>query len=206
MGVAVVSLVLALFALVMLRSSGEPALIGTEIDGRAAPNFSLIDQRGQTVSLGDFRGQVVVLTFIYTQCADVCPVIARNLQSAYEQLPEEQRENVALIAITLDPERDTPAALREFSERHGLADNSNWHALRGDPVALAPVWQAYGVYPGMNLATPMHAHDEGTPARGGGEGHTDAVFVIDPDGRQRVLMRAYIEPASVVHNIQALVD
>lgn len=202
--VAVGALVIALVALVMLRSSGAPALAGTELDGRPAPDFTLTDYRGQTVSLSDFRGKVVVLTFIYTECPDVCPVIARTLQTAYEQLPEERQDDVALIAITVDPGRDTPQALQEFSERHGLADNPNWYALRGDPTTLEQVWQAYGIYPGAMLATPTHG--AGTPETGGGQGHTDAIFVIDPDGRQRALLRAYFEPAAVAHNIEVLAD
>ena len=200
--VAVGALVVALFALVMLRSSGEPALAGTELDGRPAPGFTLTDYRGQTVSLSDFRGKVVVLTFVYTNCSDVCPVIARNLQTAYEQLPEERQDDVAIIAITVDPERDTPHALQVFSERHGLDDNPSWYALRGDPGTLEQVWQAYGIYPGAMLATPTHG--AGTPEASGGQGHTDAIFVIDPDGRQRALLRGYFEPAAVAHNIEAL--
>lgn len=204
--VAVSAAVIAALALVMLRSGGEPALAGTELDGRPAPDFTLTDYRGQAISLSDFRGKVVVLTFIYTQCPDVCPVIARNLQTAYEQLPAERQDDVALVAVTVDPERDTPRALEEFSERHGLDGNPSWYALRSDSAPLEPVWRAYGVYPGMNLATPVHTHSEGTFEPGGGEGHTDAVFVIDPDGRQRVLMRGYLEPASLVHNIEVLAD
>ena len=202
--VGVAAAIIAALALVLLRGSDAPALAGTELDGRPAPDFTLTDYRGQTVSLSDFRGKVVVLTFIYTACPDVCPVIARNLQTAYEQLPAERQDDVVLIAITVDPERDTPQALEEFSERNGLAENPSWYALRGDPAALEPVWQAYGIYPGAMLATP--AHGEGTPAAGGGQGHTDAIFVIDPDGRQRALLRGYFEPASVAHNIEVLAD
>ncbi len=196
----------ALVALIMLRGSSAPALAGTELDGRPAPNFTLTDYRGQPVSLSDFRGKVVVLTFIYTDCPDVCPVIARTLQTAYEQLPVETRDKVALVAITLDPGRDTPQALKEFSERHGLADNPNWFALRGDPMTLERVWQAYGIYPGTNLATPVDEHGPATPAAGGGEGHTDAIYMIDPEGLERVFLRAYLGPASVAYNIEVLAN
>lgn len=204
------SLVVALFALIMLRSSGEPALVGTDLDGKPAPDFSLTDYRGQTVSLSDLRGQAVVLTFIYTNCPDVCPVTARNLQTAYEQLPEEKRDDVALVAITVDPERDTSEALRTFSERHGLAENPSWYALHGDRATLEPVWQAYGVYPGRIPATLAHEHSGGKSPEAsessGGEGHTDAIYFIDPDGRERVLMRSYADPAALVYNLEVLTD
>jgi protein SCO1/2 len=207
--VAAGAAVIALLAFVMLRGSGPPALAGTELDGVPAPDFTLTDYRGETVTLSDFRGKVVILTFIYTNCPDVCPTIAHNLQTAYEQLPAERQDDVAMIAVTIDPEQDTPQALREFSERHGLGENASWYALRGDPATLERVWQAYGIYPGMRLATPAQEHRkhvEGTPTAGGGMGHTDAIFVIDPDGRQRVLMRSYLDPAAVAHNIEALAD
>ena len=210
LAIAVGSLVVALFALAMLRGSDAPTLAGTELDGRPATGFTLTDYRGQTVSLSDLRGKVVVLTFIFTNCPDVCPATARNLSVAFEQLPEEKRDRVALVAITVDPERDTPQALREFSERHGLAENPSWYALRGDPATLEQVWRAYGVYPGTVPATPAHEHSAGqaleTPAPGGGQGHTDAVYLIDSDGRQRVLMRSYTDPASLAHNIEVLTD
>lgn len=204
------SIVMALLAFFILPGRREPALAGTELDGRPAPEFILTDYRGETVSLSDLRGKVVVLTFIYTNCPDVCPVIAQNLRAAYEQLSEEKRDDVALVVITLDPERDTPEALRAFSERHGLAENPNWYALRGDSATLERVWHAYGVYPGTNSATPAHeqttARSLGSPVSGGGEGHTDAVYLIDPEGRERVLMRSYIGVDSLVHNLRVLAD
>lgn len=207
---AVGSILITLLSLFVLRDSGEPELIGTDLGGSPAPDFTLTDYRGQAIRLSDFRGKVVVLTFIYTSCPDVCPILARNLSAAYEQLSDENRDDVVLVAITVDPEQDTPEALRAFSAQHGLADNPAWYALRGDSANLERVWHAYGIYPGTDPATPAHEHSaEQSPeatAPGGGEGHTDAIYLIDPEGRERVLMRSSIDPDSLTYNLEILAN
>lgn len=191
-----------LFALRAI-GGGEAALIGTDLDKRPAPDFTLTDHRGETVRLSDFRGNAVVLTFIYTRCPDICPIVTENLRIAYETLPEETRDDVALLAVTLDPARDTRQALQAFTARHRLTDNPNWFALRGDPAVLAQVWRDYGVYPGTSPATPGSA-SASTP--GGGEGHTDAIYLIDPEGRQRVFMRSTATPQEIAANLTTLLD
>lgn len=196
-------LIAAMLLAVRVIGGGEPALIGTYLDRQPAPDFTLTDHRGQTVRLGDFRGKAVALAFIYTSCPDVCPLIAENFRVAYELLPAEARGNVALLAITLDPARDTQQALQEFTALHRLADNPSWFALRGDPETLQRVWQAYGVYPGTSPATPSAF---GTPTVGGGEGHTDAIYIIDPEGRERVFMRSGATPQEIAANLTALLD
>ena len=118
-------------------------------------------------------------------------------------LPENARDDVALLAVTLDPARDTPQALQEFSAIHGLADNPQWFALRGDPVTLAQVWRDYGIYPGTNHATPT---EHSTPIVGGGEGHTDGLYVIDRKGRERAFLRSSATPQEIAANLAALLD
>lgn len=213
---AVTSVVLALFAMLAIRGTGEAALVGTDLGKQPAPDFALTDQRGRTVSLSDFRGKAVVLTFIYTNCPDVCPTIARDLGTAYELLREETQDDVVLIAVTLDPTRDTQAALQEFSALHGLADNPNWYALRGEREVLEPVWQAYGIYAGEqpDPGTPHHDEassettrsDAGTPVSDYGQGHTDAIYVIDREGRQRVFLRSGTDPSALAANLETLVE
>lgn len=186
----------------------EPPVIGTTLDGRPAPDFTLTDHRGRPVRLSDLRGKAVVLTFIYTNCPDVCPLTAETLRSAHELLPARVRDRVALMAVSLDPTRDTPAALREFTTKHRLAGNPNWYALGGDPAALARVWAAYGVFPGTLAATPGAGASRGTrdgAIAGGGEGHTDATYLIDPQGRERVFVRSGVAPTALAENLEALV-
>ena len=191
----------AMLLAVRMVGGGEPALIGTDLGQTPAPDFTLTDHRGQTVRLSDFRGKGVVLTFVYTNCPDVCPITVENLRVAYELLSEEERDRVALVAVTLDPVRDTRAALQEFTAAHRLTDNPNWFALRGEPTALQRVWRDYGIYPGTTSATPA-----GTDAAmaGGGVGHTDGIYFIDREGRERVFMRSSATPREIAANLAAL--
>ena len=134
--------------LALAACSDEPELIGTDMEGQQAPPFTLLDHRGDVVRLSDFQGQAVALTFIFTNCPDVCPLIVNRMRLAYESLPEDVQENVALLAITVDPERDTPEVMREYSETRGVADIPTWHALTADRESLEPLWEAYFVAPG----------------------------------------------------------
>jgi protein SCO1/2 len=194
----------------VFRDEG-PTLVGTPLDGQLAPGFTLTDQRGQTIGLHDLHGKAIVLSFIYTNCPDVCPLTAEKLRVAYEGLPESERDRVAFLAVTVDPDRDTAAALQSFSQAHLLADNPSWHALLGDPTALQSVWQAYGIDPGAIIGASGHEHvAEGggaTDAPGSDAGqlaHTDALYVIDPNGRERVLMHSDLDPNDLTANLRAM--
>ena len=211
---AAVTVVLAAVAAWVGMRHTDAALVGTSLEGEQAPDFTLTDQRGEVVSLSDFRGRAVVLTFIYTSCPDVCPLTAENLRVATEDLPDDLRDRVALLAVTVDPDRDTESALQAFSREHGLDRNPNWHALRGDRDTLQPIWRTYGIDPGSMLSVPMHdgasgsgaATATGDDAVSGTLGHTDAIFVIDPDGREQVLMRSALDPADLTANLRAILS
>jgi protein SCO1/2 len=202
--VAVAVLIVAVLAGRQFREE-EPTLIGTELTGEAAPDFRLTDHRGETVQLSDFRGKAVALTFIFTNCTDVCLLTALNMGAAYDLLPEDRRDEVAFLAITVDPARDTQDVLQAFSEKFGLAENPSWFALWGDGASLVPVWENYGVNPGTESATPdAHEGDHHESEPGGGTGHTDAIYLIDPEGRERVFMRSSGSPEDMAANLLAL--
>jgi len=127
------------------------------------------------VGLGDYRGRPVALAFLYTRCPDVCPLIAARLGQALERLGEDA-ERTAVLVVSVDPEGDTPEAARTFMQAHGLTGEGR-HYLLGDAAALAPVWLAYGVASAPQLEGP------------GPVGHTDAVILVDREGRKRTLLR-----------------
>lgn len=205
--------IIALFGLALSACGGSPKLEGTDLGKQPAADFTLTDQRGDTVSLRDLRGKTVALTFIYTHCPDVCPLIAEHLRTAYEALPAKLQDRVALVAVTVDPARDDAAALQAFSEKHGLADNSHWYALTGSVEDLEPVWQAYGVDPGAMIGSMQGMqggeHDHGAASASATPdsytlGHTDAIFLIDVDGQERVLMHSSSDPEVLTANLKAL--
>ena len=171
------------------RSSQQ--LIGTSLGNIEAPGFTLTNQDGQQLALVDLRGKPVVLTFLYTHCPDVCPIIADKLRASLDRLgPDAAR--VAIVGVSTDPRQDDRLSVARFSEQHGLT--GRWNYLLGSPGQLEPVWKAYYV-----AAQDVRDVD---PAEG--VIHTAALFFIDKQGRERVLTDADFTPDDVVHNLRAL--
>jgi protein SCO1/2 len=172
----------------LLGACGQPALVGTDLGEAPAADFQLVDQDGQTVRLQDLRGKAVALTFLYTHCPDVCPVITAKFREVSRSLDDEPTD-VALVAVTVDPERDTVERLREYTASVGM--DGRWHFLTGERSVLEHVWSSYGI------GVTHSAHDHMI-------GHTDAVYLIDPEGRQRLLMRQDLDPADLARNLRTL--
>ena len=111
----------------------------------AAPEFTLTDYDGKKFSLSQLRGQVVVLTFIFTQCADTCPLLIAKLVSIQRKLMPELKSKVFFAAVTVDPERDTPEVLKRYANAHS-ADPARWTFLTGSVAEIAEVTRNYGIY------------------------------------------------------------
>ena len=107
-------------------------------------NFSLRDQSGNLFSFQRLRGKLVVLTFTYTTCPDLCPLLTSSLQRIQRGLRADERNSVYLITITVDPEIDSPQVLKSYAERYRI-NFSNWSFLTGEEEELSPVWKAFGV-------------------------------------------------------------
>jgi len=110
-----------------------------------APGFTLISQDGKAVSLNDWRGNVVAVTFIYASCADTCPLLTAKLVGIQRKLGPSTASRVFFAAITVDPERDTPDVLRRYGQTHG-ADSAHWTFLTGTSEQIDDVTRRYGVY------------------------------------------------------------
>ncbi len=148
-----------------------------------APPFALTDQAGRTVRLADFEGRTLLLDFIYTHCPGPCPILTATHAEVQAALAPELRERIHFVSISLDPERDTPAALSRYGERHRV-DFANWSFLTGARDALEAAWQGYGVSVG--------------PGEGEEIAHLVASFLIDGKGRIR---RRYL---GLEHSVSAL--
>jgi protein SCO1 len=137
--------------------------------GQPMPDFTLTNQDGQAVSLSSFRGKVVAVTFIYTRCPlpDYCPRMITNLQAVERRFPERVGQDLALVAVTFDPQFDTPQRLKEYA-RFFKADRSGWQFLTGSSDDVSRVCAMFGVefWPEEGLIT-----------------HTLQTAVIDQDGK-----------------------
>jgi cytochrome oxidase Cu insertion factor (SCO1/SenC/PrrC family) len=114
-----------------------PALEGLNNYG-AVPEFSLVERSGKSVTLEDLRGQVWIADFIYTTCQDTCPMQSAAMTRLQEQWAD--KSNLKLVSFTVDPERDTPAALARYAERF-KANADRWLFLTGDKEQIARLVQ-----------------------------------------------------------------
>jgi len=103
---------------------------------KPAPDFSLQDADGKTVTLKSLHGKVVVLFFVYTNCPDVCPIHAQRIAEIQEMINlTPMKDMVRFVAISTDPKNDTPDVLRSYGSSQGL-DPVNWLFLTSGPKRL----------------------------------------------------------------------
>ncbi len=112
---------------------------------RLAPDFTLTSQDEQCVSLRDYRGRVVAVTFIFASCTDTCPLLTDNMARVQDKLGSAFGSKIAFVSITVDPDRDTPDVLKQYAQNFGV-DLKGWAFLTGDPVAVREVGRKYGVF------------------------------------------------------------
>jgi protein SCO1/2 len=136
-----------------------------------APVFSLTTQDGHQLALKELRGKVVVVTFIYTSCADACPLLTAKMAALQDDLGSDFGPNIFFVSITVDPERDTPEVLTRYTQTHG-ANLSGWAFLTGTSDEIRAVARQYGIY-----------HKKQT---GGDVDHTFLTSLVDQRGILRV--------------------
>ena len=127
----------------LTRSPAAPML--TKI-GEAMPDFSLIDQNGEAVSLAALRGRVIAVTFIYSRCPlpDYCPRMVSNFRKVRERYADRLGRDLTLLTISFDPKYDTPEVLKRYARLLGV-DLPGWRFLTGPPDAIAAVCAAFGI-------------------------------------------------------------
>ena len=162
---------------------------GAPLPSPIAPSFTLVDEpTGDTVSLSSLPGQVVLVTFLYTGCPDICPLTAETLREAHAALGDSAR-GLTLIAVSVDPVHDTPEATRRFLEEHRLQGVLRY--LVGSRAQLAQVWSQYGV---------LQAAGAGTVA------HTDVIYLIDKHARGRVVLHSDVSADVLASDLRILIN
>jgi protein SCO1/2 len=134
---------LGALAAVETKSSTETVPARFTPPREQAFDFKLPDQHGRMVSLASNRGKVVILTFLYTSCRDLCPAQAAEIVDAVNRVGG---KGVVVYGVSVDPAGDTQEHVQEWLEDHGL-EHAPVEYLRGTRAQLEPVWRAYGIAP-----------------------------------------------------------
>lgn len=172
------------------QAPGEGTLLGAslpeELDGSPATDFALRDARGELVDTRELRGTPYVVTFLYADCVDVCPLIAAELDEALEQLGRD----VPVVAVSADPAGDTKTAVRRWLAERDLPDSFRY--VIGSESQLRPVWEAY-------YAAPQPDDREAGA-------HSASIWLIDGRNRLRAKFSGGlpVPPADIAHDLRAL--
>ncbi len=163
-----------------------------ELSGRPAPRIRLRDSGGRLVDTRELRGQPYLVTFVFTRCPDVCPLIGQEVKRALELLGED-RERVTALFVSVDPRGDTPEAAQRWLDRQRMPANVRY--LIGTEDALEAVWKAHYAAPQL-------------PSRPETSRHTASVWLIDAAGRWRTKFSAGIPvpPEDLAHDLRRLLN
>jgi protein SCO1/2 len=165
---------------------------GRQLVRRPAPTFTLTAQDEQPFAFRSWRERAVAITFGYTSCPDVCPLLVANFTLIQQQLPETVQAHTGFLFITTDPEHDTPAVLWEYGARLG-ADFATWKFLTGDLAAIKSVCRGFGV--SVKKFGPAQVD------------HTTLTTLVDQGGLRRInYYGTRWEPRTLQRDLMALVQ
>jgi protein SCO1/2 len=191
--VAACALTVSLAACDKLPGKPKVSFQNTDVTGLDyAKGFALTDHTGKPRTLADFKGKVVVVFFGYTQCPDVCPTTMAEMASVMQKLGP-LADQVQVLFITLDPERDTQQLLASYVP----AFDKRFIGLRGTPEQTAKTAKEFKVF---------YAKVPGTDPGSYTIDHTAGSYVFDRDGRLRLFIRHGQGPDPIVHDLRQLLS
>jgi protein SCO1/2 len=149
-------------------SNEKPAVAPKELSGESVYNLtsSWTTQRNESFKLDHFRNKTTVAAMVFTHCESACPRIVADMQRIESSLSEKELQQITFLLISMDPERDTPARLTEFSAEHKL--NANWTLTCSNLDATMEIANVLGV--------------KVKKLEGGGFDHSNIIHVFDQEG------------------------
>ena len=160
--------------------------LGTSLGGKAAPDIKLVNQFGQAMSLSQFHGRVVMLSFEDSQCTTVCPLTTQSMVLAKELLGQ-AGSSVQLVGVDANPDAVKVSDVMDYSRVHGMINQ--WDFLTGSLAQLKSVWKSY------NVAVQIES---------GQIDHTPALYVVDQQGRLQKVYLTQMAYSSVTQSAQVL--
>jgi protein SCO1/2 len=156
---------------------------------KAAPELKLDNSFGEPVDLAALKGKAVLVTFIYTHCPDVCPLIVSHLKTAQAELGA-KADDLEIIAVSTDPKGDTPTAVKLFLAQHGMVGKMQY--LTGSRSELEKVWSHWNI-----VAKPEKANPDFVE-------HSALIYGIAADGKVTTLYSSNFKPSEVAHDVPLL--
>ena len=154
-----------------------------------ASRLRLKDYTGKHVDLRDYRGKAVLVTFIYSHCPDVCPLIVGNLHTAQAQLgPRAKR--LRIVAVSTDPRRDTPSQVAAFLRQRRMSGKMDY--LVGNRAQLGRVWKDWHIVANPSKADPDKVE------------HSAQIYGISASGKVTTIYPANFKPAWIVNDVPKL--
>ena len=151
------------------------------------PNNPVVTQHGQHLQFYDnvLKNKIVVISFIYTSCRDICPIITARLSQLEEKLGDVVGRDIFFVSISIDPENDTPERIRTYLSHF----DSHILGLTGTRDAIGSFSREIGA---------------GSQAVGSGIDHSTSLFVLDPKGRLAGILLRPNDPARIVADLTTL--
>ena len=157
---------------------------------QAEPPLSLRNYKGESVNIAQYKGKAVLVTFLYTKCPDVCPIIAANLGAALNLMGPAAASKVQVVAVSVDSQTDTPRAVGKFLKTHGVLGRMQY--LIGTTPELARVWKAWGVGSEKDAREPELVN------------HSGLVYGVSASGKVTTLYASNFTPREVAHDTPLL--
>jgi protein SCO1 len=174
-----------------VSSVGSGSFTGSEASPlKPAPPLRLRNYLGQTVNIDQYRGKALLVTFLYTHCPDVCPLIATNLGAALNMMAPKQAANTQIVAVSVDPRGDTSQAVADFLRRHGVTGRMQY--LVGSAHELARVWSDWNIGSERDAQQPQLVN------------HSGLVYGISASGKLTTLYAANFKPSDIAHDAPLL--
>jgi protein SCO1/2 len=172
------------------QSAAGHGYFGTlALPAEPAPPIHLRNYLGQPVTLGAYRGKAVLVTFLYTHCPDICPLITSNLRVALNMLGA-RASQAQIIAVSVDPRGDTPASVADFLRAHGMVGRMQY--LIGSAAELARTWAAWKVGAKPEVGQPDLV------------AHSALIYGVSASGRLTTIYPATFDPSQIVHDVPKL--
>jgi protein SCO1 len=174
------------------HSAKSASFLGNELSPpKTAPSLSLHNYLGQPVNIAQYKGKALLVTFLYTHCPDICPLITANLRVAQNLMGPKTAAEAQIIAVSVDPRGDTPQTVAAFLKVHQMTGRMQY--LIGSARELGQVWQSWGVGSERDAGQPDIVN------------HSALVYGITASGELKtVYIGSSFKPSEIAHDVPLL--